>query len=143
MCVSVIPIGTTTKSFLFLQGKTHDANGQRLPQKGDVDLLCGGPPCQGFSGMNRFNSRDYSKFKVTDNLMFINCFAVCYVGIVEIVIHRFQSTENTREGRYMRWDFSGAFICFAIFFFYNYKLEIAASMYTGSFCTQSEERHIH
>ena len=94
MCVSVIPIGTTTKSFLFLQGKTHDANGQRLPQKGDVDLLCGGPPCQGFSGMNRFNSRDYSKFKVTDNLMFINCFAVCYVGIVEIVIHRFQSTET-------------------------------------------------
>ena len=29
-----------------------------------MDLLCGGPPCQGFSGMNRFNSREYSQFKV-------------------------------------------------------------------------------
>jgi DNA (cytosine-5)-methyltransferase 1 len=29
-----------------------------------VELLCGGPPCQGYSGMNRFNSRQYSLFKV-------------------------------------------------------------------------------
>ena len=29
-----------------------------------MELLCGGPPCQGFSGMNRFNSGEYSKFKV-------------------------------------------------------------------------------
>ena len=41
--------------------------GQKLPQKGDVELLCGGPPCQGFSGMNRFNSREYSRFKVSTN----------------------------------------------------------------------------
>ncbi|CAD5114719.1 DgyrCDS3762 [Dimorphilus gyrociliatus] len=33
------------------------------PKPGEVELLCGGPPCQGFSGMNRFNKRDYSKFK--------------------------------------------------------------------------------
>eukprot|EP00112_Aurelia_sp_Birch-Aquarium-sp1_P017776 Seg416.8 transcript_id=Seg416.8/GoldUCD/mRNA.D3Y31 product="DNA methyltransferase 1" protein_id=Seg416.8/GoldUCD/D3Y31 len=57
-----------SKRFMFdlydaLIGKEYDANGQRLPQKGDVELLCGGPPCQGFSGMNRFNSREYSKFK--------------------------------------------------------------------------------
>ena len=38
-------------------------NGKRLPQKGEVELLCGGPPCQGFSGMNRFNTGEYSKFK--------------------------------------------------------------------------------
>lgn len=38
--------------------------GQKLPRKGDVEMMCGGPPCQGFSGMNRFNSREYSKFKV-------------------------------------------------------------------------------
>lgn len=42
-----------------------DSLGQKLPQKGDVEFLCGGPPCQGFSGMNRFNSREYSKFKVS------------------------------------------------------------------------------
>jgi DNA (cytosine-5)-methyltransferase 1 len=38
-------------------------NGKKLPQKGEVELLCGGPPCQGFSGMNRFNTGEYSKFK--------------------------------------------------------------------------------
>ena len=48
-----------------MQGEATDDLGQKLPLKGDVELLCGGPPCQGFSGMNRFNSREYSKFKVS------------------------------------------------------------------------------
>ena len=38
-------------------------NGQRLPRKGEVELLCGGPPCQGFSEMNRFKDGEYSSFK--------------------------------------------------------------------------------
>ena len=42
--------------------KTNSEN-QMIPQKGDVDFTCGGPPCQGFSGMNRFNSGQYSLFK--------------------------------------------------------------------------------
>lgn len=48
---------------LVMAGEKTNTLGQKLPQKGDVELLCGGPPCQGFSGMNRFNSRTYSKFK--------------------------------------------------------------------------------
>ncbi|KAB7504337.1 DNA (cytosine-5)-methyltransferase PliMCI [Armadillidium nasatum] len=48
---------------LVMEGKTVNDKGQKLPQKGEVDMLCGGPPCQGFSGMNRFNSRQYSQFK--------------------------------------------------------------------------------
>ncbi|XP_045531991.1 DNA (cytosine-5)-methyltransferase 1-like [Pieris brassicae] len=46
-----------------LSGATHSSTGVRLPMKGEVELLCGGPPCQGFSGMNRFNSREYSDFQ--------------------------------------------------------------------------------
>lgn len=49
---------------LHLQGENMNSKGQRLPQRGDVEMMCGGPPCQGFSGMNRFNSRQYSMFKV-------------------------------------------------------------------------------
>lgn len=46
-----------------LDGMEYTPAGQKLPSRGDVELLCGGPPCQGFSGMNRFNSREYSNFK--------------------------------------------------------------------------------
>ncbi|GBP47570.1 DNA (cytosine-5)-methyltransferase 1 [Eumeta japonica] len=46
-----------------MEGTLHSAGGLRLPLQGEVELLCGGPPCQGFSGMNRFNSREYSNFK--------------------------------------------------------------------------------
>ena len=45
-------------------GRETSSRGQKLPIKGDIELMCGGPPCQGFSGMNRFNSREYSQFKV-------------------------------------------------------------------------------
>ena len=42
-----------------MQGKDES-----LPQKGDVELLCGGPPCQGFSNLNRYKDGVYSKFQV-------------------------------------------------------------------------------
>ena len=51
-----------------MDGKETNERGQTLPQKGDVELLCGGPPCQGFSGMNRFNFGSYSRFKVRSGL---------------------------------------------------------------------------
>ena len=31
-----------------------------LPTPGEVEFLCGGPPCQGYSGMNRFNKGNWS-----------------------------------------------------------------------------------
>ncbi|KZC09572.1 PREDICTED: DNA (cytosine-5)-methyltransferase PliMCI-like [Dufourea novaeangliae] len=57
-----------------MNGDVCDDSGQRLPQKGEVELLCGGPPCQGFSGMNRFNSRQYSLFK---NSLVVSCLSYC------------------------------------------------------------------
>lgn len=38
----------------------------QLPAPGDVDFVCGGPPCQGYSGMNRFNQGEWS---MTQNSM--------------------------------------------------------------------------
>ena len=36
---------------------------KQLPKKGQVQLLCGGPPCQGFSSMNLFTQNDAARFK--------------------------------------------------------------------------------
>lgn len=36
---------------------------KEMPKKGEVEMMVGGPPCQGFSGMNRFNAGQYSLFK--------------------------------------------------------------------------------
>ncbi|CAN0367097.1 unnamed protein product, partial [Discosporangium mesarthrocarpum] len=51
------------KMTAIMEGATEDKGGLRLPQKGEVRVLCGGPPCQGFSGMNRFSEGQYSMFK--------------------------------------------------------------------------------
>ncbi|XP_012254092.2 DNA (cytosine-5)-methyltransferase 1-like isoform X2 [Athalia rosae] len=59
---------------MVMDGKEKDEHGQLLPQRGEVELLCGGPPCQGFSGMNRFNSRQYSLFK---NSLVVSCLSYC------------------------------------------------------------------
>ncbi|KAK0063574.1 DNA (cytosine-5)-methyltransferase 1 [Biomphalaria pfeifferi] len=72
-----------------MQGEKTNELGQKLPQKGDVELLCGGPPCQGFSGMNRFNSRDYSKFK--------NSLIASYLSYCDYFRPRFFLLENVRN----------------------------------------------
>ena len=51
--------------------------------------MCGGPPCQGFSGMNRFNSREYSQFK--------NSLVVSYLSYCDYYRPRFFILENVRN----------------------------------------------
>lgn len=46
----------------------------KLPRKGEVELMVGGPPCQGFSGMNRFNAGQYSLFK---NSLIVSYLSYC------------------------------------------------------------------
>eukprot|EP00111_Clytia_hemisphaerica_P007316 TCONS_00021299-protein len=74
---------------MIMEGRETDDSGQRLPRKGEVDLLCGGPPCQGFSGMNRFNSREYSMFK--------NSLVVSYLSYCDYFRPRFFILENVRN----------------------------------------------
>uniref|UniRef100_A0A1X7U3G5 DNA (cytosine-5-)-methyltransferase n=1 Tax=Amphimedon queenslandica TaxID=400682 RepID=A0A1X7U3G5_AMPQE len=70
-------------------GAKTNSRGQSLPQKGDVELLCGGPPCQGFSGMNRFNSREYSQFK--------NSLVISYLSFCEYYRPQFFLLESVRN----------------------------------------------
>ena len=74
---------------MVMSGKEKSNCGQKLPQKGDIELLCGGPPCQGFSGMNRFNSREYSRFK--------NSLVVSYLSYCDYYRPRFFLLENVRN----------------------------------------------
>ncbi|TRY67204.1 hypothetical protein TCAL_02281 [Tigriopus californicus] len=46
-----------------MDGHTHDNEGRMYPQRGQVELMSAGPPCQGFSRMNIFSEREYSQFK--------------------------------------------------------------------------------
>ncbi|XP_073076287.1 DNA (cytosine-5)-methyltransferase 1 isoform X6 [Manis javanica] len=74
---------------LVMAGEATNSRGQKLPQKGDVEMLCGGPPCQGFSGMNRFNSRTYSKFK--------NSLVVSFLSYCDYYRPRYFLLENVRN----------------------------------------------
>ncbi|XP_054016177.1 DNA (cytosine-5)-methyltransferase 1-like isoform X1 [Hylaeus anthracinus] len=72
-----------------MDGELMDGIGQKLPQKGEVELMCGGPPCQGFSGMNRFNSRQYSLFK--------SSLIVSYLSYCDYYRPKFFVMENVRN----------------------------------------------
>lgn len=74
---------------LIMEGKETNESGQRLPRRGEVDLLCGGPPCQGFSGMNRFNHREYSMFK--------NSLVTSYLSYCDYFRPKFFILENVRN----------------------------------------------
>nr|UOI87905.1 DNA cytosine-5-methyltransferase 1 [Sogatella furcifera] len=74
---------------MVMNGETKSSKGQSLPLKGEVELLCGGPPCQGFSGMNRFNSRQYTLFK--------NSLVVTYLSYCDYYRPRFFVLENVRN----------------------------------------------
>ncbi|XP_066253971.1 DNA (cytosine-5)-methyltransferase PliMCI-like [Euwallacea similis] len=60
-----------------------------LPKKGDVEMLVGGPPCQGFSGMNRFNAGQYSHFK--------NSLVSTYLSFCEYYRPKYFILENVRN----------------------------------------------
>ncbi|CAH0549085.1 unnamed protein product [Brassicogethes aeneus] len=60
-----------------------------LPCKGEVELLVGGPPCQGFSGMNRFNAGQYSAFK--------NSLVASYLSYCEYYRPKYFVLENVRN----------------------------------------------
>jgi len=72
-----------------MKGVLTNKTGQKIPQQGEVDLLCGGPPCQGFSGMNRFNHREYSQFK--------NSLVSTYLSYCDFYRPRFFILENVRN----------------------------------------------
>ncbi|CAH0751351.1 unnamed protein product [Diatraea saccharalis] len=72
-----------------ISGATHSGGGLRLPMQGEVELLCGGPPCQGFSGMNRFNSREYSNFK--------NSLVASYLSYCDYYRPKYFILENVRN----------------------------------------------
>ncbi|XP_030756300.1 DNA (cytosine-5)-methyltransferase 1-like [Sitophilus oryzae] len=69
-----------------LEGKGGEKG---LPSKGDVEMLVGGPPCQGFSGMNRFNAGQYSRFK--------NSLVATYLGFCEYYRPKYFMLENVRN----------------------------------------------
>lgn len=74
---------------LVLDGKEYNEKSQRLPKKGEIDMILGGPPCQGFSGMNRFSSRQYSLFK--------NSLVVSFLSFVDFYKPKYFLFENVRN----------------------------------------------
>ncbi|KAI3824762.1 hypothetical protein L1987_06233 [Smallanthus sonchifolius] len=63
-------------------------NSKILPLPGDVDVICGGPPCQGISGFNRFRNKE-SPLDDEKNKQL-----VVYMDIVEYLKPRFVLMEN-------------------------------------------------
>jgi len=53
-CTLIVGIKMNTRCLFYCQGEKTNDKGQLLSRKGEIELLCSDPPCQGFKGMNRF-----------------------------------------------------------------------------------------
>ncbi|KAL3626672.1 Alpha-1,3-mannosyltransferase cmt1 [Castilleja foliolosa] len=62
-----------------------------IPLPGDVDFICGGPPCQGISSFNRFRNKS-DPLKDEKNRQM-----VVYMDIVEFLKPRFILMENVTD----------------------------------------------
>ena len=60
-----------------------------LPCPGEVDFICGGPPCQGYSGMNRFNKGNWS--------MVQNSMVMSFLSYADFYRPRYFLLENVRN----------------------------------------------
>ncbi|KAL6767831.1 MET1 [Auxenochlorella protothecoides x Auxenochlorella symbiontica] len=60
-----------------------------LPLPGEVDFICGGPPCQGYSGMNRFNKGNWS--------MVQNSMVMSFLSYADYYRPRYFLLENVRN----------------------------------------------
>ncbi|MED6194965.1 hypothetical protein PIB30_033578 [Stylosanthes scabra] len=67
---------------------TRGFKSNMLPLPGQVDVICGGPPCQGISGFNRFRNRE-SPLDDEKNKQLI-----VYMDIVQYLQPRFSLMEN-------------------------------------------------
>ncbi|KAK8921992.1 DNA (cytosine-5)-methyltransferase 1A [Platanthera zijinensis] len=72
-----------------LAAKLDEEKRTNLPMPGQVDFINGGPPCQGFSGMNRFNQSTWSKVQCEMILAFLS--------FAEYFRPRFFLLENVRN----------------------------------------------
>ena len=61
----------------------------QLPTPGEVEFLCGGPPCQGYSGMNRFNKGNWSQVQ--------NSMVMAYLSFADFYRPRYFLLENVRN----------------------------------------------
>ncbi|MBV9010037.1 MAG: DNA cytosine methyltransferase, partial [Verrucomicrobia bacterium] len=68
----------------------------------DVDLVCGGPPCQGFSGIGHRRSFDVAKKDIPSNHLFEEMVRV--IGFIRPKLFLF---ENVRGLLYSRWTHGG------------------------------------
>ena len=62
---------------------------ERYPKKNGVEIMAGGPPCQGFSHMNRFTDGEYSQFK--------NSLVASYLSYADYFRPKFFILENVRN----------------------------------------------
>lgn len=73
--------------------------------QGDVDFICGGPPCQGISGFNRFRNKD-DPLKDPKNHQL-----VVFMDIVEYLKPRYILMENVVD---IAKFAGGVLVCYAI-----------------------------
>ena len=72
----------------------------KVPKKGEVELLCGGPPCQGFSLLNVFTKNDASKFK---NSLISSFLSVCdYYRPKYFILENVKNFAAFKQGQVLR-----------------------------------------
>ena len=73
----------------------------RIPRQGEVDLLCGGLPCQGFSGLNRLNQEE--KYEKRNNFLVSTFLGYCdFYRPMFVILENVMNFAFYKKGKVMK-----------------------------------------
>ncbi|XP_059480711.1 DNA (cytosine-5)-methyltransferase 1-like [Neocloeon triangulifer] len=83
-----------------MEGKSKNSKGQAYPREDQVQMIVGGPPCQGFSNMNQYTKGQAALFK--NSLVSTYCSFLDFLRPKYFIFENVKNFASAQQSRYLK-----------------------------------------